>query len=574
MNRWLAVTVAALLTSNAAAAAPTIAGWRAALEQLERDVRAVRPDPFAKVGSLTFSRELHSLKERLPKLTEEQRVAAAMRAVALLGDGHTQLEPVGQEWRLWYPIRIVEFGDGYFVTSAHRSVGDLSGAQILEIAETPVVEVAAAARDLMGADNRFDRKQRLYAVHNARLMRGLGFADASGALRIKARLRSGKIVSRSLTPAAQTEPRFTSADTMYEWTFPAEVYGLGIGADADWISAYGPARSDSFRQPDPQRALFMTERTRYFRKALPESGAYYMQVNQVDDTTLIDFFKEALAEVDQLRPRRLILDLRNNFGGDASRARELVHQFVQRENRPWGELYVIIGPKVYSAAVNLLDELKDNVELTLVGEPAGAALNSYGDPVARLYPDAGLRAEISSLRHQLSDSNDIREFIPVDVPAPMMFADYIRGRDPAVDPVLAGEDMRSIPQIIRAEGGARAREVYRARLSRFGHLDWYTPPAEIELRRACDHLVAAKRLQEALEACRLTAEIHPFVWNSWYNLGQTQRAAGLMQQRLSSYRCVLALDPNNFNGPILRRAIGESKIPVPLPDGCPVKDAT
>lgn len=568
------IFLAALLciSSQPAFAAPrSVGSWRTALTRIAEDVRAVHPEPFAKVGNLVLARELKALEDRLPLLTEQQRVVGAMRVIALIGDGHTQLEPTGAEWRLWYPVRFVQFSDGYFVTSAHRSVGDLSGGEVLEIAGRPVAEVVEAARDLMGADNAFDRKQRMYAVHNAALMQGLGFADSSGELKIKVRLRNGKAVTRALKPAQQTDPRFVAGDTMYEWMFPSEVYGLGIGSDADWVSAFGLTPSDKFRQPDPSRPLFLTEQTRYFRRALPESSTYYMQVSQVDDTTLIDFFRDSLAEVDKLRPKRLIIDLRNNFGGDASRARELVHQLVQREERPWGELYVLTGPKVYSAAVNLLDEIKDNVELTLVGEPAGAALNSYGDPVARLYPEAGLRLELSTVQHQLSESNDLRSFIPVDVPAPQSFADYVSGKDPAVDPILRGEEMRSIQQIIRADGGAAARVALQARKARFEKLGWWSPPAEIELRKACDYLIGAKRLAEALEACKLTTEIHPFVWNSWYNLGQTQRAAGLIQDRLSSYLCVLELFPTNWNGPALRKAIAASTTPVPLPVGCPVK---
>ena len=555
----------------AAAADQNSADWRTGLDRLAAELKSVHPRPFAKVGELTFQRELDSLKQRLPRLSEEQRVVEAMRLVASLGDGHTQVEPTGAEWRSWYPVRIVDFGDGYFVTSAHRSVADLAGAELLQIGGRPAAEAVEAARTLMGADNAFDRKIRMFALHNSRLMRGLGFADPSGALRIKARLRNGRVVDRMLISAPQTEQRFVSADNLFEWNFQAEVYGLGMGGDADWVAAFGPTPSSGFREPDPARPLFLAERSRYFRRSLPESGAYYIQINQVDDTSLIDFMKESMAEVDRLRPKHLIVDLRNNFGGDASRAREIVHQFIQREAKTWGELYVLTSGKTFSAAINLLDELADNVEMTLIGEPPGAAFNAYGDPVVRLIPDAGLRLEVSSVIHQLSDSNDHRAFVPVDVPAPMPFSDYVRGKDPAVDPILAGEEMRSIPQIIRTEGGAAARIAFRDRERRFAGLPWWQPPTELELRRACDYLVGAKRLDQALEACKLTSEIHPYVWNSWYNLGATQRAAGLMSERLSSYSCVLALEPNNWNGPALRRAIAAATEPVPLPPGCPVR---
>lgn len=563
--------LALMFVAPALSAQPTTGDWRDSINQLVADIRSTHPNPFTKTGSLTFGREVQRLQADLPRLSEEERVIRTMQLVALIGDGHTQVEPTGPEWRLWYPVRIMEFADGYFITSAHRSVQDLAGAKVLELGGRPIDEVANAARGLMGADNQFDRRQRMYAVHNSRLMKGLGYAATDGTTRIKVRLPSGKTLERTLAPRPLDEPRFISADTLFEWVYPSEVYG--IGKDEEWIAAFGKLPAAAFRKPDLSRPLHLTERTRYFSRAIPERSAYYIQLNQVDDTTFMPFVERSLEEVDQQKPRHLILDLRNNFGGDASRALEAVHSFVRREpSRSWQQLYVLTGPKTFSAATLLLGEFLDNVQATLVGEPGAAPLNHHGDPVAKVYAKAGLRAEISSLWHQKSASDDLRSFLPVDVPAPFTFADYIAGRDPAVDPILAGEDMRSIPQIVRADGGAKAREVYRARTVRFGKLDWYTKPTEIELRRACDYLVGAKRLKDALEACLLTTEIHPFVWNSWYNLAQTQRAAGLMQERLSSYRCVLALEPTNWNGPGLRKAIADSALPVPLPAGCPVRD--
>jgi hypothetical protein len=79
-----------------------------------------------------------------------------------------------------------------------------------------------------------------------------------------------------------------------------------------------------------------------------------------------------------------------------------------------------------------------------VGEPTGAAFNSYGDPRPFEYGGAGVAADISTLRHQLGASNDLDDFIPVDVPPRMSFSDYVNGRDPVMDPLLHGDEMRGL----------------------------------------------------------------------------------------------------------------------------------
>jgi tetratricopeptide (TPR) repeat protein len=289
---------------------------------------------------------------------------------------------------------------------------------------------------------------------------------------------------------------------------------------------------------------------------MPDQQAYYIQLNQTDDTTLLSFFHETMTEVDQVKPRRLLIDLRYNFGGDGSQIPTLIRELVSRSDRqPWKDLYVLTGRKTFSAGVLLLAALLKDAPLTIVGEPPGAPLNFYGDAREIKYPDVGLRLHVSELRHQLSDSADVSEFISVDAPAVFSFADYAAGRDPAVDAILRGDEMRSVPIIAATDGGATARRVYGERKVKFAQYDWWAPPKEFDLRRICMEQVRRQRLPEALETCELTTEIHPDIWNSWYNLANAQRAAGLRQEALLNYRHVLEIDPSNFNGPRLRQML-------------------
>ena len=72
---------------------------------------------------------------------------------------------------------------------------------VLEVAGRPVAQVAAEARALRGSDNAMAERENIYALMNAAMMRGLGYAEPSGALRLKVRLQGGKVVERTLYPA-------------------------------------------------------------------------------------------------------------------------------------------------------------------------------------------------------------------------------------------------------------------------------------------------------------------------------------------------------------------------------------
>ncbi len=562
---WLFEGAASAQQTSKEGLLPSVVDWRHDIDEIVKDIRLLHPDPFTRIGRFTFLREVSALKAALPYLTEEQRAVQAMRLVASLGDGHTQLVSENPIFAYWYPIRLYEFTDGLFVTSAYKSVADLAGAQVLEIGGRPAIEVIERARRLMGADNEFGSKERLYAVHNAGLMKGLGYADSTGALTVKFRPRSGRTVARTLNPTK-------GDDAAFEWQYRTEVYGLPFGADSEWVSAYKGLPASAFNSTDTSRPPHLTDRLHYGSRPLPFQGAYYVRTDYVTDYDFVQFFQRVLREVDQLRPRRLILDWRYNFGGDGSKLAFMIEEFIKRADaRPWQELYILTGRKTFSAGIMAVDAFLKHTPHTIVGEPAGGPLNHFGDPTSRSYPRTGLGLKVSTMWHQLSSSDDVSEFIPVDIPAPFSFADYAAGRDPAVDPILRGEEVRSIPVIALSDGGAAARRVYAERQSRFAKYDWWTPPQEIDLRGVCDALREQKRMTDALETCKLNAEIHPFTWNVWLNLGIAQRAAGLKKEGLASYRCVLVVDPNNFNGADIRRLLAreDSTEATGIAPGCP-----
>lgn len=549
----------------------SVADWRNDLTQLVTHIRLLHPDPFTKVGEKAFLRAVEELDKDLPSLTDEERLVRVMRLVASLGDGHTLVEPWGPRFARWYPVRIVQFIDGYGVVSAHESVSELAGARILRIAGRSTEEVAESARALASSDNPYAARERLWALHHPASMTGLGYASASGALEIEARLQDGTVVTRTLKPMRTNHPRYPSNQATFEWRFRPEVYGTPVAPDEEWVTAYRGLRASAFATADTARPLYLTDRRPYGFRVLPEKSTVYARMNYVTDTDFVPFVERILSDGDRIRPRHFIVDWRQNFGGDGSKLQYMAREFLKRaDDPPWERLYVLTGPKTFSAAIMALDALIDAVPLTIVGEPSAAGLNHFGDPVWRTLERTGLRLNVSTRWWQFSHSADLRQFVPVDVPAPFSFEDFVSGKDPAVDPILAGEDMRSVPTIAVADGGAAAARALDRRREKYGDLDWWELPGEYELRNACDELLDMGRTADALATCELNAELHPDVWNVWYNLAGVQNAAGLLPEHLSSYRCVAELAPENWNVPRIRRLLAQpGNEGVPMPAGCP-----
>jgi tetratricopeptide (TPR) repeat protein len=393
-------------------------------------------------------------------------------------------------------------------------------------------------------------------------MRGLGFAQSDGSLKIKVRLHDGRIVERVLQTQVANSDIYDPGYSGFDWRFYNLVFGTPIGKLTEWTTAYKGLSTQDFLAPDASRPPFLYYRGAFSKQALTRQDAYFIQINIVQNgkENLRTFFEHAMLEVDQLKPKNLIIDLRNSPGGDGSNVEPILREFTSRRSAPpWKNLYVLVSRRTLSATILLLDALVKNLDLTVIGEPAGAPSNWNADAAGFDLGRTGFHLEVSARHHQLGESNDVKAFVPVDVAAPFSFADFAAGRDPALDPVLRGEEMRAIAVIARADGGYAARLAYLARKQRSATDTTWAAPSEPELRQAGKALEDQKRVADAIETFRLSSEIHPDEWRSWYNLAEAQWRAQFKQDAVESYRKCLALnDPTNFNRERLEKLVADA----------------
>jgi hypothetical protein len=156
-------------------------------------------------------------------------------------------------------------------------------------------------------------------------------------------------------------------------------------------------------------------------------------------------------EIARCEADRLVLDLRCNNGGDNTLNRALVRRIIQATNIDWrGRLYVIIGRKTFSAAVNLVSDLENFTNATFVGEPTAAPANHFGETTRLVLPGSGISAIYSSLYWQGGDPRDARPWIEPSIRTPVVFRDFRRNRDPALEAILGlpvGTRERSRPAL-------------------------------------------------------------------------------------------------------------------------------
>lgn len=177
----------------------------------------------------------------------------------------------------------------------------------------------------------------------------------------------------------------------------------------------------------------------YYKKLSDDVGFIYLSHFDVEPEQFEDFIDETFTTIRQQGIKKLIIDIRDNPGGNTDTVTYLARHLANKpfrlisklkeklnnENRGWfnykgevgeilisdwdewetpvqaekrffGDTYLLIGPITYSASIVLATTLKDNNIATLVGETTGGYANQSAQGNLFNLPHSELRAYITT----------------------------------------------------------------------------------------------------------------------------------------------------------------------------------
>jgi hypothetical protein len=376
-------------------------------------MEAIHPDLFHGVSVGAFDGAVEDLAAALPSLSDDEILVGVMQLVAMISsegrDGHMGVwPPDNPELVHRFPIRLWEFPDGLFVTAARRPNEHLVGSRVLSVDGVPIAQVFRRLDPVVPRDNTSNlRDGRTVFLTSAEVLDGIGIARDPLMMTLQVESPDGR--------------RRT-----------AVIHAVDAEAFADWVGGWElllPQRQNLLLLRDPAAGFWL--------EYLPASGTLYMQYNVVHEHS-----SQAVNEIERaMRDHpvgRLVLDLRNNGGGEAGGYRDLIRFLARPEiDRP-GRLSVLIGRLTFSAGTSLAVLLERRAaHAVFFGENSGGAPDFWADPETVTLPNSGLHVLIASRYFGIGGSDDARTTIAPDVRVGMTSSDYFSGRDPVLDAALS-----------------------------------------------------------------------------------------------------------------------------------------
>lgn len=390
---FLCVTAAGFSAICAAASAGEVQSWRSDLHFLADELPRRHANPYHKISRARFVAEASRLDRALPQLDRDQYFVRLKRLVSSIGDGHTSLElPDGVPE---FGLQFQRFGSEYRLVSAprHSKAAASLGARLLSINGISSREVRRRLLSLTPQDETLALRDFLAEsmLDNGLILHGLGMIPTRDAAAY--RLTDDHGHSSSIDARATTLP-----------------------AQSTWksISRAAAEQSDSSVACRVLTAKAVYCNFRSYENLKSEANSI-------------------LASLGGVKAQRLIVDMRDNMGGNFCHGLAYVvlpvKGWLARDARR--SLLVLIGPRTFSAAMSNAAHFRAMTRAILIGAPIGERPNSYQEVKEFTLPNTHWAVSYSTRFYRFAPGS--RNLIEPDITVPSDWRDYLSGRDRALE---------------------------------------------------------------------------------------------------------------------------------------------
>ena len=384
------------------------AQWQEDLTHLVDRMNEVHPDLYHTVEQSVFEEAHTRLASEIPSLSDDQVFVEFLRLVALPAterDGHMALSYFEGTGFQIVPLQLFHFADGVFVVDASPGNAHLVGQKLVGIGAFTLEEVNQLIDPLIPRDN----ENSLIGYRNLVYV----------------------------TPAILSVLGIVTDANAPVYQFSSET-----GGGPETLSPVPPSQyglESIYNLPTPSDPpLYLTRRgENFWLEHLQEDGILYLRFNAVQPTSgsedLESFGQRALSIIDGGGIERVILDLRQNNGGNNQLIPGIMSFLTDARVNQGEGLFVFTDRNTFSAAGNLVAAIASGATAQFVGVSPGGSGSQFGDAVRIDLPNSRFAAFIPS-RHWIFGDPGLQPLMqPMDVPIEPTAEEFLTGLDPLLD---------------------------------------------------------------------------------------------------------------------------------------------
>lgn len=498
--------------------------WREDLRYFAAELPKKHKNAFHFMTREQFETAVKQLNDEIPNLKGQEIYVRFLKIIAMVGDGHTSMQETAHFNFGMYPLRYHIYKEGVFIQSASTEYGEIVGGKVIKIGNTPIEKVLSQIDEIAWGDNHNEQSKKVeteFLLYLPKVLQGLKIAE------------SDKSVSLTVEVNGQQKA--------------IEVKAIQDVQDIINYVRNGKKVNPYDGSTNPKPIYLKDTQNNYWFEYLKDSKVVYVQFNATQnksDESIAMFFKRIFDFVENNLVEKLVLDVRNNTGGNLQLNKPIITGLIRSKLNERGKFFVITGRRTFSAAQVLVNELEKYSNAIFVGEPTGSSPNLYGDPLIITLPNSKFPFRVATLWHQ-TDPNDRRVFTAPEIYAAITPDDYRNNRDPVMNEILnyvPGSTFKDLTAEAATNKDIPAFiKKYRAFKSNSKNQYVNT---ETDINALGYSLLRERKNNEAIEVFKLNVEAYPNSANAYDSLAEAYLVSGNKDEAIKNYEKAVSINPN------------------------------
>ena len=318
--------------------------WTKDIEFLKEELPKKHKNLFFYKSKEEFNEDMQRLLKNISNDTDEEIKGELLKIIVSINDSHTSVS--FNDSKL-YPVKFFEFEDGIYLIDGALQYKDYWGKKLVAINGYTVEEGKEMLKPYIAKDN-----EAIFKNEFSRALRNFDLLTFSG------------IIDSEEITYTFTDSEMTIKPLSYK-----KINNTQFISQSNLINNFPMSKQKAY--------------DRYWFKYMEDKNIVYVKYNacsNIEGYSFSDFTKDVFEVVDQKNPDKLIIDLRDNGGGNSIIFNSFLKAIKQREDlNVEGKVYVIIGRETFSSAILNAMDLRNETNAILVGEATGGQPNHFGE---------------------------------------------------------------------------------------------------------------------------------------------------------------------------------------------------
>lgn len=407
MKTVLITVMSFLISSSAFSQSIDIENWAMDIDFYKTNLEQNHIDLYNKISKADFQKEIQQIKSSLNNKRDVEVIIDLMRLTRKIGDGHTALSLRGVETHL-FPIEIYKVNEQWRVVKVTKAHKDLLGKIVIDIDGKQINEIVKEVSNVA----------QYIENHQSKI------------------IRSGEymMISELLFGLKLTNNEFKAAFTFSDDSGEETTVSLNAINNNDY---YKNTDFESFQIiiPEIQKPSDSKHDFLWYSPIANTSGIYIKFESYPAFEDMEKFGESVLKHINEHQIKQVVIDLRNNGGGDFFVGIFLAYYLNLADSIDWKSgVYVLTDKVTFSAATSNASQFRQILNAKIIGEPTGSNPSGYQDMGQFTLPNSGLVVTFSKRLFRLQDN--ITQGVQPDVLIEYDWKSYSKGIDNMINWVI------------------------------------------------------------------------------------------------------------------------------------------